>query len=96
LKFDSLTAAGGMRHRRLSFVRMHERFVLVAGEASLDAKRAFDGRVGKRSKNGHSRASMNKSGGFSTEHAVSVGEASLSCSFFLKTDENELDGFMNY
>jgi hypothetical protein len=33
---------------------------------------------------------------FSTEHAVSVGEASLSGSFFLKTDENELDGFMNY
>jgi len=39
---------------------------------------------------------MNKSGGFSTEHAVSVGGASLSGSFFLKTYENELDGFMNY
>jgi len=52
--------------------------------------------LGKRSKNVHTRASMNRAVVLSTEHAVSVGEASLSGSFFLKTYENELDGFMNY
>jgi len=73
-----------------------ERLMRLRQNHPLDAKCVFDGMVGKNRRALHTSILKMRAMIFSTEHAVSVGGLSLSGSFFLKTYENELDGFMNY